>query len=65
MPADTAQRGVIDASYSVSDILLFDDVAGQNAYQVHPTAAHLFDPGSSMRGTEGRLIPCDGGSAEV
>ena len=36
VPADTAQRGVIDASYSVSEILLFDDVAGQNAYQVHP-----------------------------
>jgi hypothetical protein len=36
VPADTAQRGVIDASYNVSEILLFDDVAGQNAYQVHP-----------------------------
>lgn len=36
VPADTAQRGVIDASYSVSEILMFDDVAGQNAYQVHP-----------------------------
>lgn len=36
VPADTAQRGVIDTSYSVSEILLFDDVAGQDAYQVHP-----------------------------
>jgi hypothetical protein len=36
VPADTEQRGVVDASYSASEILLFDDVAGQNAYQVHP-----------------------------
>ena len=33
---DTEQRGVVDASYSASEILFFDDVAGQNAYQVHP-----------------------------
>ncbi|MDY6946319.1 MAG: Dabb family protein [Pseudomonadota bacterium] len=36
VPADTEQRGVVDASYSASEILCFDDVAGQNAYQVHP-----------------------------
>jgi len=36
VPADTEQRGVVDASYSASEILFFDDVAGQNAYQVHP-----------------------------
>src|SRR5688572_16142234 len=37
VPAATEQRGVVDSSYSASEILLFDDVAGQNAYQVHPT----------------------------
>jgi len=36
VPAQTEQRGVVDASYSASEILFFDDVAGQNAYQVHP-----------------------------
>lgn len=36
VPAETEQRGVVDASYSASEILCFDDVAGQNAYQVHP-----------------------------
>ncbi len=36
VPADTEQRGVVDGSYSASELLFFDDVAGQNAYQVHP-----------------------------
>jgi hypothetical protein len=36
VPAETEERGVVDASYSASEILFFDDVAGQNAYQVHP-----------------------------
>ena len=36
VPADTEQRGVVDGSYHASEILLFDDVAAQNAYQVHP-----------------------------
>jgi hypothetical protein len=36
VPADTEQRGVVDGSYSVSELLFFDDVAGEKAYQVHP-----------------------------
>lgn len=36
VPAETKQRGVVDGSYSASELLFFDDVAGQNAYQVHP-----------------------------
>lgn len=36
VPAETEQRGVVDGSYSASEILFFDDVAGQNAYQIHP-----------------------------
>jgi stress responsive alpha/beta barrel protein len=36
VPADTEKRGVVDGSYSASEILFFDDVAGQDAYQVHP-----------------------------
>lgn len=36
VPAETEQRGVVDGSYSASELLFFDDVAGQNAYQIHP-----------------------------
>jgi hypothetical protein len=50
VPAATEQRDVIDSSYSVSELMLFDDVAGQNDYQNHPvhtqfveTCSHLWD----------------------
>jgi len=50
VPAETEKRGVVDASYDASEILFFDDVAGQNAYQVHPIhkkfvadCEHLFE----------------------
>ncbi|AOS44367.1 Stress responsive A/B Barrel Domain protein [Lacunisphaera limnophila] len=36
VPASTEKREVVDNSFSASEILYFDDVAGQNAYQVHP-----------------------------
>lgn len=36
MPASTEKREVVDNSFSASEILYFDDVAGQEAYQVHP-----------------------------
>ena len=36
VPASTAKRDVVDNSYSVSELIFFDDVAGQDAYQVHP-----------------------------
>jgi hypothetical protein len=35
VPASTEKRPVVDSSYSVSELLMFDDVDGQNAYQVH------------------------------
>jgi hypothetical protein len=34
--APTEQRDVVDHSYSASELLFFDDVAGQNTYQSHP-----------------------------
>jgi len=50
VPASTEKRDVVDNSYSASELLFFDDVEGQNAYQVHPihqkfveTYAHLWD----------------------
>lgn len=36
VPASTEKRDVVDSSFSASEILFFDDVAGQDAYQVHP-----------------------------
>lgn len=36
VPASTEARDVVDHSYQVSEILGFDDVEGQNVYQVHP-----------------------------
>jgi hypothetical protein len=36
VPASTEKREVVDSSYDVSEVMLFDDVAAQNAYQAHP-----------------------------
>lgn len=36
VPATTEQRPVVDSSYSASELIFFDDIAGQDAYQVHP-----------------------------
>jgi hypothetical protein len=36
IPASTEKRDVVDNSYHVSEIMFFDDVEGQNVYQVHP-----------------------------
>lgn len=37
LPAGTEQRDVVDASFDVSELMLFDTVADQKAYQDHPT----------------------------
>lgn len=34
--ADTEKRDVIDHSWSVSELVFFDDLAGQDIYQDHP-----------------------------
>ena len=36
VPASTEKRDVVENSYHVSEMLCFDDVEGQSAYQVHP-----------------------------
>ncbi len=36
VPASTEKREVVDNSFQVSEMLLFDDVEGQNTYQEHP-----------------------------
>jgi len=34
--AGTEQRGVVDGSWHVSELMFFADLAGQDAYQEHP-----------------------------
>ena len=34
--ASTEQRSVVDSSYSASELIFFDDIKGQDIYQVHP-----------------------------
>lgn len=36
VPAATEERSVVDASYSASELLFFDDLAGQKLYQDDP-----------------------------
>lgn len=36
VPASTEKRDVVDSSFSVSELMFFDDVQGQNIYQEHP-----------------------------
>ena len=36
LPASTELRSVVDASYSVSELLFFDGLEGQKIYQDHP-----------------------------
>jgi len=42
-PAGTESRDVVDHSYSVSYMVMFDDRAGQDAYQVHPIHTKFVD----------------------
>lgn len=35
VPASVEKRDVVDSSYHVSELMFFDDVEGQNVYQVH------------------------------
>lgn len=36
VPASTEKRDVVDNSYSVSELMFFNDLAGQKTYQDHP-----------------------------
>ncbi len=36
VPASTELRDVVDSSFSASELLFFDDLAGQETYQNHP-----------------------------
>jgi hypothetical protein len=36
VPASTQQRGVVDGSFDVSELMVFDSVADEKIYQDHP-----------------------------
>lgn len=48
VPASTEKRDVVDNSYHVSELLCFDDVEGQNAYQVDPLHQKFVDECSHL-----------------
>ncbi|MEE4285934.1 MAG: Dabb family protein [Mariniphaga sp.] len=47
-PAGTESRDVVDHSYSVSYMTMFDDQAGQDAYQVHPLHVKFVEENSHL-----------------
>lgn len=48
VPAATEKRPVVDASFSLSLLIFFDDVAGQDAYQVHPVHKKFVEQSSHL-----------------
>ena len=48
VPASTEKRDVVDNSYHASELLFFDSVEGQNAYQVHPIHKKFVDDCSHL-----------------
>lgn len=48
VPAAVEKRPVVDSSYHASEILFFDDLAGQDAYQVHPIHKKFVDDCSHL-----------------
>lgn len=47
-PAGTESRDVVDHSYSVSYMVLFNDQAGQDTYQVHPLHVKFVEENSHL-----------------
>jgi hypothetical protein len=47
-PAGTESRDVVDHSYSVSYMVMFDDQSGQDAYQIHPLHVKFVEENSHL-----------------
>jgi len=43
VPASTMEREVVDNSFDVSELMIFENVADQDAYQVHPLHKEFVD----------------------
>jgi hypothetical protein len=48
VPAATEKRSVIDDSYSVSELIFFDDLDSQKAYQDDPIHQNFIEDGSHL-----------------
>ena len=48
VPASTEVRPVVDNTFSASEILFFDDLAGQKTYQDHPIHLKFIEDCSSL-----------------
>jgi hypothetical protein len=48
IPASTEKRDVVDSSFSVSELMFFDDVEGQDVYQAHPIHKKFIDECSHL-----------------
>jgi len=48
VPASTEQRDVVDSSYQVSELLMFDSAEDQDAYQVDPIHQKFVDECSHL-----------------
>ncbi len=48
IPAATEKREVVDNSFSVSELIFFEDVAGQDIYQEHPIHKKFVEDCSSL-----------------
>src|SRR5258708_17328552 len=48
VPASTEKRPVVDSSYSVSELIFFDDVPAQNIYQDHAIHKKFVEDCSSL-----------------
>lgn len=48
VPASTEKREVVDNSFSVSELMFFDNVEGQNVYQDHPLHQKFVDDCSHL-----------------
>jgi hypothetical protein len=48
VPASTEQREVVDNSFSASELLFFDSVEDEHAYQVHPIHAKFVEECSPL-----------------
>jgi hypothetical protein len=48
VPAETEKRPVVDNSYAVSELIFFDDLAGQKTYQEHPIHKKFVDECSHL-----------------
>ncbi|PZU08758.1 Dabb family protein [Sphingomonas sp.] len=43
VPASTEERSVVDSSFDVSELMRFDSIADQEAYQRHPIHAQFVE----------------------